>query len=79
MTRDEEDEPVICCFDVYGWSETNYKNAELGFMLEGHVKSGYTEAAGGFQAKGKDYRKSPKFNDKVSDANSNIQIWCQIS
>jgi excisionase family DNA binding protein len=67
VIRNKKREPQITIGDVYGWSETNYKNSELGYMLDGHVKSGYTETVNGFlpQKDNPHFRQNSTFNDKI--------------
>eukprot|EP00026_Physarum_polycephalum_P000431 Phypoly_transcript_00432.p1 GENE.Phypoly_transcript_00432~~Phypoly_transcript_00432.p1 ORF type:complete len:533 (+),score=108.98 Phypoly_transcript_00432:3173-4771(+) len=68
LTRSAKREPQIAIGDIYGWSETNYKNLELGYILGGNAKSGYTEIATGFRADknlNPFFRPDPTFNDKI--------------
>lgn len=67
LTRSKSREPQICIYDVYGWSETNYKNLELGCMLNGQMKAGYTETVSGFMQEKNNphYRTNPTYNDKI--------------
>jgi hypothetical protein len=72
LTKTSKHEPIACIFDVYGWSESNYKNSELEYMLGGNIKSGYTEVATGFKPLKKDnphFIAKPTINEKVSSLN----------
>jgi len=67
IVRNDKQEAQMVLGDVYGWSETNYKKDELGYLLDGHIKSGYTETVNGFmpQKGNPHYRQDSTYNDKI--------------
>jgi len=67
LVRDKDRNPVIRIYDVYGWSQTNYKNSELGFMLDGYMKSGFAECTNGFlnHKSNQYFLPNPTFKDKI--------------
>jgi len=67
IVRNKKREPQITITDIYGWNEINYKNSELGYILDGYIKSGYNPPASGFMPSQLKplFRKKPTFNDKI--------------